>query len=185
MKKIAVVVGHNSRHQGAQAISPIDRSEYEFNSELAQLMLARSNDYAIEMRVFYREFQNSYTREILKVYTQVDAWGADYSTELHFNSAVFTASGSEVFSSGSQKSLQFATYTQNEIVQLFNRKGKTNRGVKIRKKGSRGYLSLVSGKAPAILVEPFFGSNRADVRLMQTLGSEKLAMAYLKAMEKL
>lgn len=185
MKKIAIVVGHNSKYQGAQAIAPIDRSEFDFNSELAQLMIAESPNYSVEVRLFFRKFQGSYTKEIQKVYAEVDLWGADYSIELHFNSAVFTAAGSEVFSSGSRKSLQFAALAQKELVFLFQRTGKTNRGVKVRRKGSRGYLSLVSGKAPAILVEPFFGSNRGDTKLMHSLGLQKLAEAYLTAMDKI
>lgn len=185
MKKIAVIVGHNPRKQGAPSIAPLGRSEFDFNSELAQLMLAKSSVYSFEMAIFYREYQKSYLKEIQKVYAEVDAWDADYSTELHFNSAVFTAWGSEVLSSGSRKSLVFANKTQEELVSLFDRSGKTDRGVKVRKKGSRGYRSLVTGKAAAIIVEPFFGSNRQDVQLMHALGLEKLAVAYLKAMEQL
>ncbi|MGB5819453.1 MAG: N-acetylmuramoyl-L-alanine amidase [Saonia sp.] len=185
MKKIAVVVGHNRRWQGAQAIAPINKSEFDFNSDLARIMMTDSVNYTLEIRVFYREYLGSYSKEIQKVYGQVDAWGADYSMELHFNSAVFTAAGSEVFSSGSQGSLQFARLAQKELVALFNRSGKNDRGVKIRRKGSRGYLSLVSGKAPAILVEPFFGSNRGDVQQIHSLGLQKLGEAYLKAMDAL
>lgn len=185
MKKIAVIVGHNPIKQGALSIAPLGRSEFDFNAELAQIMLAKSSTYSFEIAIFYREYQKSYRKEIQKVYEEVDAWKADFSTELHFNSAVFTALGSEVLSSGSIKSLAFAKKTQKELINLFERTGKTDRGVKVRKKGARGYRSLVAGKAAAIIVEPFFGSNRQDVRLMHTLGLEKLAEAYLRAMEQL
>ena len=156
MKKIAIIVGHNERSQGAQSIEPINRSEFDFNSELAEIMLAKACEFNVELKIFNREYQGSYTNEIIKVYGKVNDWNADYSTELHFNSAVFTVAGSEVLTSGSAKSIKFAELTQAELVKLFDRKGKTDRGVKIRKKGSRGYQSLISGRAPAIIVEPFF-----------------------------
>jgi N-acetylmuramoyl-L-alanine amidase len=185
MKKIAIIVGHNKRSQGAQSIEPIGRSEFDFNSELAEIMETKANNFQFEVKVFSREYLGSYRKEIKKVYKEVNNWDADYSTELHFNSAVFTVAGSEVLSSGSQKSINFAELTQKEQVKLFGREGKTDRGIKIRKKGSRGYLSLVSGKAPAIIVEPFFGSNRGETRQIENIGLEKLADAYLNAMDKL
>ncbi|MEK6155176.1 N-acetylmuramoyl-L-alanine amidase [Flavobacteriaceae bacterium 3-367] len=181
--KIAVVVGHNNKRQGAQAITPIDRSEFDFNSELASRMLDSAENYEVELKVFTRRYQGSYTKEIQKVYGEVNTWGAEFSMELHFNSAYFTAAGSEVFSSGTPGSLRFANLAQLELVTLFKRAGKTDRGVKVRKKGARGYLSLVSGRAPAILVEPFFGSNRSDVLKMHRMGLQPLAEAYLRAME--
>ena len=181
--KIAVVIGHNSKKQGAQAITPIDRSEFDFNSELATHMLVLAENYRMDVKTFTREYLGSYTKEIRKVYGEVNTWGADFSMELHFNSAYFTAAGSEVFSSGTPESLRFANLVQQELITLFKRSGKTDRGVKVRKKGARGYLSLVSGKAPAILVEPFFGSNRSDVRKMHQMGLPPLAEAYLRAMQ--
>lgn len=186
MRKIAVIVGHNQISQGAQSITPIDRSELDFNSELAQAMEQRASDFNVEIKVFHREHQGSYRREILKVYGEVNEWDPEYSTELHFNSSVFTVSGSEVLSSGSRKSLRFAQLTQDEMVNLFDRKrsNRGDRGVKTRRQG-RGALSLLSGNAPAIIVEPFFGSNRADCRRMNEIGIENLAIAYLTAMSKL
>ena len=185
MKKIAIIVGHNLKSQGAQSIEPINRSEFDFNSEVAALMVEKSSSYDFDLKIFNRQNRGSYSKEIKEVYKKVDDWNADYSIELHFNSAVFTVSGSEVLTSGSPNSEHFATLVQNEFVKLFNRTGTSNRGVKVRKKGSRGYLSLVSGKAPAIIVEPFFGSNRFDSTLINNLGIEKLAMAYLNAIDKL
>jgi len=185
MKKIAIIVGHNKRSQGAQSIEPIGRSEFDFNSELAEIMETKANNFQFDVKVFSREYLGSYRKEIKKVYKEVNNWNADYSTELHFNSAVFTVAGSEVLSSGSQKSIKFAELTQKEQVKLFGREGRTDRGVKIRKKGSRGYLSLVSGNAPAIIVEPFFGSNRGETRQIENIGLGKLADAYLNAMDKL
>jgi len=185
MKKIAVIIGHNPIHQGAEAIAPIGKSEFDFNSELANLIEQESINFPFEIELFYRKFKNSYTKEIKEVYKLVDLSKCDYSMELHFNSAVFTVSGSEVLSSGSKKSKHFARLIQKEQVKLFDRTKKENRGVKIRKKGSRGYLSLISGKAAAIIVEPFFGSNRKDCNLMHTIGTSQLAVSYLKAMDQL
>lgn len=194
MKKFAVIIGHNPTQKGAQAIEPIGKSEFDFNTELAGIMEAKATAFSIDLRVFHRPYvgpyrisgrsTGNYTQEIQQVYQQVDEWDADYSTELHFNSFSFTSYGTEVLSSGSEGSLRFAIISQAKMVALFGRDRIGNRGVKIRnKRGARGYLSLMSGRAPAIIVEPFFGSNRRDCQLMQDIGLEGLAINYLEAMQ--
>ena len=181
MKKVAIIVGHNERREGAQAIYPLNQSEFDFNNSVAKAMLQAARGHNLELKIFNRYYQRSYSREIREVYARVNAWDADYSTELHFNSGPFTAKGTEVLSSGSSGSLKLANATQDILCEVFQRRGRENRKVKVRRKGSRGYLSLVAGSAPAIIPEPFFGSNRADVRKMMSVGVEGLAAAYVRA----
>jgi N-acetylmuramoyl-L-alanine amidase len=115
------------------------------------------------------------------VYSEVNEWNPVLSTELHFNSYTFTAQGSEVLSSGTDGSVRFAQETQLELVRLFNRNRHGDRGIKIRNQKQRGGSSLFAGIAPAILVEPFFGSNRLECQMVDIVGKEALARAYLKA----
>ena len=157
MKKLAIVVGHNSHSPGAVR-SDTGESEFSYNSRLAGYMQQYGGP-DIEVRVFFREFVGSYTREIRKVYSEVDNWGADASIELHFNSAgTPDASGTETLTSGSAKSVTLAQEVQMHIVELL---GLRDRGIQVRNSRTkgRGYMSLVSGNAPAILIEPFFGSS--------------------------
>lgn len=182
MSKLAIIVGHNKRAQGAVAVSPINQSEYVFNAQVAKIMDAEAADFGLEVGIFYRDGKLGYSGQIAKAYREADAWGADLAIELHFNGAANkSARGTVTLSSGSAKSLRFASLAQDAMVALFGRIGKQDRGVKTRARGDRGGFSLVAGNAPAILVEPFFGSSTADCDLMDRKGRRAYARALLGA----
>jgi len=180
--KLAVVVGHTSSSPGACADSPISECEFPYNSDIAQKMESLSGQYGIICKVIFRQKGVSYKRQIQKAYGEVDAFGADISIELHFNSfSDPKAKGTETLSSGSNGSLQYARATQDEVHKIVKR---GDRGVKVRKIDERGGLSLHTGKAPAILVEPFFGSNKKDRQKAREIGKEGFAKAYLRGAQK-
>lgn len=177
--KLAIVVGHNARQQGA--VRPdTGESEFSWNSDLAKMILEEARAYpSLEVKVFKRTYGGGYRKEIERVYGQVDAWGADYSCELHFNSHVDpNATGSEVLTSGSRRSVKFANALQREFLDLLNLK---DRGLKVRNKG-RGGFSLIAGRAAAVLIEPFFASSRNGQRATDTPREKRaLARAILHA----
>jgi hypothetical protein len=77
--------------------------------------------------------------------------------ELHFNAFSATSTGTETL---------FATETGREVAAkvqaaMVSALGLRDRGLVHRSTG-RGADSLLSGKAPAVLVEPYFGSNPKD-----------------------
>lgn len=155
MKKIAIVVGHNKQSQGAVR-KDTGETEFSYNSRLAKYIKAASDN---DVEVFFRQKGGGYVAELARVYNDTDRWKADVTVELHFNSAgTPNASGTETFSSGSRKSLILAEEVQMEMVDEL---GLNDRGIKIRNSRTkgRGYRSLVLGDAPAILIEPFFGSS--------------------------
>lgn len=163
--KLAIVVGHNETSQGAVR-TDTHETEFHYNSDLAERIKDVLSDYDgyVDGKVFYRVLGGGYSEEIARVYNEVNDWGATASIELHFNSAGDPrASGTETFSSGSAKSLILAEEVQMEMVEAL---GLRDRGIKIRNSRTkgRGYLSLVSGNAPAILIEPFFGSSSIGQR---------------------
>jgi N-acetylmuramoyl-L-alanine amidase len=81
-----------------------------------------------------------------------------------------------MLSSGSTGSLRLARAVQKQVVSLLRVQ---DRGVIVRGPQDRGGESLFAGRAPAILTEPFFGSNRED--LARVTGAEDdLADAYLR-----
>lgn len=186
--KLAIVVGHNAKSQGAVR-SDTGESEFVYNSKMAKYMEEIAEDYDLDLKVFYRTAGGGYTAEIRRVYAEVDKWGADASIELHFNSAGDpTASGTETLTSGSPKSTILAQEVQMEMVETL---GLRNRGIIVRNERTkgRGYESLVTGKAPAILIEPFFGSGTKDRVASDEDGErKKIAEAILegavKAFEK-
>ncbi|MBY6055370.1 N-acetylmuramoyl-L-alanine amidase [Leisingera daeponensis] len=154
--KLAIVVGHNARAQGA--VRPdTGETEFRWNSHLAQLIEEEARLFPlITVETFFRTPAGGYRAEIERVYRAADGWGADATCELHFNShGSSSATGTEVLSSGSDSSLRFARALQGRMLVALNLK---DRGVKVRRTG-RGSESLISGRAPAVLIEPFFGSS--------------------------
>lgn len=155
--KIAIVVGHNIRARGAVSVD--GTSEFVWNSDLAEMI--REHDLNA-VRVFTRRRGGGYSAEIDRVYSEVDAWGADVSAELHFNgSSSANACGVLTLSSGSKGSLALAEQVHAKCLAVMER---PDRGVEVRGRHDRGGRSLWQGRAPAIMTEPFFGSNPEDWR---------------------
>jgi len=182
MKKVAIVVGHNERSQGA--VRPdTGETEYVYNGKIARYMESIADEYGLNAKVFYRTSRGGYTREINRVYEEADNWGADACVELHFNAAGNpNASGTETLSSGSRRSLRLAEEVQMELVDEL---GLRNRGVKVRNSRTkgRGYRSLVAGRAPAILTEPFFATSSIGRAASDSdLDRKKIGEAILEGM---
>lgn len=176
--KLAIVVGHNSQAQGAVR-GDTGETEYVWNSRLAQIMERLAPEFGIDLRVFRRVAGGGYRTEIRRVYGEVDQWGADASIELHFNgSSDPRATGIETLSSGTALSLRLAQAVQDEMIIAL---GLRDRGVKTVGGSDRGGASLIAGAAPAILVEPFFGSSpKGQAASDEGREQEALARAYLK-----
>lgn len=179
--RLAIVVGHNSESQGAVRTDS-GETEFRFNSRIAELVETFSRLYQdFEVRTFYRQAGGGYTREIRRVYAETDAWDADVTCELHFNGAADPrASGTETLTSGTPTSMRVALEVNNAMVAAL---GLRDRGVKTRRSG-RGSGSLMTGDAPAILVEPFFGSSPSDCKVMTSAGEEALARAIVRGVAK-
>lgn len=179
--KLAHVVGHNAQSQGAVR-KDTGVTEYIWNLGLSRLMEQEARHFPeIELKTFLRHPAPSYSHEIKRVYREVDAWGADASIESHFNSHMNPkATGTEVLSSGTAASLRFANAMQQEFLDLM---GLKDRGVKVRRDG-RGSFSLIFGAAPAILIEPFFGSSPHGLQATDEPHEKReLARAILRAAE--
>lgn len=155
MTKIALVIGHNARSQGA--VRQTDgRTEYDWCGDLAAAIRACSPGM---YEVFRRPAGRPYSTEIRETYAVVDAKGAAASVELHFNGGPTSASGTETLTSGSKGSRRLAGLIQPAMVQAL---GLRDRGIIARARNDRGGLSLHAGRAPAVLLEPYFGSNPTD-----------------------
>jgi N-acetylmuramoyl-L-alanine amidase len=174
MRKLAIIVGHNGEAQGAARVDT-GETEFVWNNSLARLIERLSSDFDIEVRVFFRVPGGGLKRELERVYREVDLWGADMSIELHFNGHHNpSARGTETLSSGTALSLRLAVNVQREMVASL---GLRDRGVKTVGRGGRGWRSLYSGKAPAIMIEPFFGTNADDCRAAD---QQTIALAVLR-----
>jgi N-acetylmuramoyl-L-alanine amidase len=177
--RVAVVVGHNSRAQGASGLPPISMSEYVFNTKVAAEMKEEAWHYNIVAETFFRPAGKPYVTEIAEAYAAVSSWRPDCAIELHFNSNGPSASRSEVLCRPNDSGTH--ALAENVLGSTVDLLGLPNGGVKIRNRGERGAASLFAlPHVPTILVEPFFGSNRGDCTKVASVGQEALALAYLR-----
>jgi N-acetylmuramoyl-L-alanine amidase len=177
MKKIAIVIGHNAKSGGAVLAVEPTTNECAYWSIWGKA-LAEYSDDNVQFEIFNRLPSISYKDEIKEVYGRVDAWGADLSIELHFNAANTAAKGAETLSSGSDGSMKLATIIQNRTAELLGLSEKENRGIKVVSKEQRGGPSVHYGQAPAVLLEPFFGSNPEDYKRFHALRLPYLKMLH-------
>jgi N-acetylmuramoyl-L-alanine amidase len=176
--RIAIVVGHNSKAPGAEAPNPIGMSEFDFNNRVADEMV-RLCPPELTLSKFNRFPSTSYNREIADVYAKVNAWKADASIELHFNSASPSATGTETLTGAGSESKKLGAFIQQAMLASL---GLRDRGAKVLTADDRGYRSIIAGSAPALLTEPFFASNSGDLAAAAKLGPTGFARMYLSGL---
>jgi N-acetylmuramoyl-L-alanine amidase len=168
--KLAIVVGHSKDKQGARAASPLNKTEYEYNLEVAEFVFRFAMDYGIFTRIFLRDKVG-----IVGAYKAVQDWAKDGDTvcvELHFNAFNKKAKGTEtLFDQEPSDSIELARAVHTEVIECFKRKGKDDRGLKLIDEG-RGAKSLAECKIPGCLIEPFFGDNPDEAYMGQKMKIE-------------
>jgi len=177
--KVALVIGHNPKNKGADIKAGINQFEYDFNGEIASIMLAKAWE-GLEMQRFYRKYLGSYSREISEVYGRVNAWNPDLILEMHFNSY---PGGDYSFMLYHHRSAR-----SKKLAGIFNETFCENTGFKSNQEnaaitpGGRGYQSLAKSKAPCILTEPFFENCPEHQELISEIGHEGVADIYLHSL---
>lgn len=165
--KLGVVRCHNERQRGAVS-SYLGQSEYDFFGAANRAFKDAVVGTTVDVEFFERRYDaRGYRAELVAAYAQADAWGADLTIEPHFNAASSaSASGTETLHcEHCEQSELFAHLAQGLMVQ---RAKLRDRGVKDRREGTRGYYTLVAGRAPAILTEfSFAGSNDRDAKVLK------------------
>jgi N-acetylmuramoyl-L-alanine amidase len=181
-KKLALIVGHNSKAKGAVRVDT-GESEYDFNRRVAGIAMeyARQNYPGLHVVKILRAPSDSVGDEIRTAYARADALGVDATIELHFNShGSKSARGRETLYSDTDAGLFLAIEIQMLTGAAFPEL--RDRGLKEVMSGERGWLSLTSGRAPAVIVEPFFGSNQGDCEMTKGPDAERrLAAAWIDA----
>jgi N-acetylmuramoyl-L-alanine amidase len=181
MTKVALIVGHNPVKKGASF--PHDGNkvyEYPFWVDFTEeIEHCFEDDKEVEIQTFFREDFNSFSTEIETVYSETDDWGADVTVECHFNSHTSKASGYEVLYV-SQRGKQIANVIDDSF-DVYLRKYK-DRNTKRITKGQRGYRNLTSGKAPAVIIEPFFAIDGED--FIDGESRELLKFAFIDFLKK-
>lgn len=162
--RLAVIIGHTKRAQGAN--SKILGSEYVYNTDLAHRIQKYAEGEGVQVSIFTRDKGG-----ISGAFKAALATKPHAIMELHYNAFNGKASGSEVlfsdnFDKAGVKELALAHLVSRAMASAL---GITNRGVKeIAKRGERGFHNLAqTTHVPGILLESGFGDNPNDAGRMK------------------
>ncbi len=177
--KIAVCIGHSRRgDDGAVSVSGV--SEWAFNNQVGDLLCAelRGRGHEEEKVALYES--SGYEEAMSWLGRRLRQSRPDVAVELHFNSAHAQARGHEwLYWQGSAKGKALADWFDA----VFDQDYPTlpSRGVLPRGRSDRGALFLRLTPCPAVICEPFFGSNATDWRMFGR-SPEMLAKSYAAAL---
>lgn len=151
---IALCVGH-SRPNDSGAYSVTGISEWDYNSELAEMIGDRLDD---PYKVYSTYKGSNYVSSMRWLSKKLDEDKVDTAIELHFNAATPKAEGHEwLYWHTSERGRLLSRALRDSFEDSFPQN--ISRGIKGRKKGSRGAMFLRSTSMPACIAEPFFGSS--------------------------
>jgi len=173
---IAICVGH-SRIGDKGAISVDGTSEHNFNSRIAYKLEAILCKRGIKSELFDKYDASSYGSAMSWIAYRIKLIGATIAIELHFNSAKPSANGHEFLywesSKGGRKLAKcFAESYQKNFPASTSRR---DNGLFPIGKSARGSQFLRKTHCPALILEPFFGSNKKE---WIAADPDKIAAAY-------
>lgn len=186
---IAICIGHSRKVRGrfdGGAYSPfLKRNEREFNIEVVNHLATMLASACIPHTVFDDYDGNGYGTAMEMLANRIKRAGCSHAIELHFNSATPTAHGHEW--------LYWRTSTKGKaMAQAFDEAFSEDyphhkpRGIKAKTSGDRGSTFLKVTHCPAIILEPFFGSNEEDASAFGGYhGPSRLAATYATAIRKI
>jgi len=157
---IAILVGHSrAGDNGAESI--VGEDEWSFNREVAgrAYTILRGAGYNVVLIDHYKG--NGYMNSVVWLGQRLRGLGAALCFELHFNSAAKEANGHEyIYYYTSLKGRDLAQCFSRAHTKIFPKS--KSRGIKAVDRSGRGSLYLRKTPCPAIICEPFFGSNIDD-----------------------
>ncbi len=173
----ALIVGHSKGDGGAVSW---DRktNEYQFNDALASKILGLVRPEICGVTLLHR------VGGYAKLPGRVNATGADFAVEMHFNDDGAPhpgkASGTEVlYFHRSEKGRLLAWVLQQKLVEALHL---PDRKTKPQRQDGRGGYLLYHTAMPCVIAEPFFGDNEGDFT-RATILNDALAAAYARAIE--
>lgn len=166
MKDYAIVVGHTADSKGACSNLGLP-CEWDYNMQVANKLADVADIYT------HKTYAKGYTSMVKETASRLNAHNYKVVIFLHYNSAGPTATGCEVLYY--YKSTKGAAYAKilNDLVS--SRMNMRNRGAKPLSNNDRGYGEVYYPKAVALIAEPFFGSNAADVAKFSGCGIDTYA----------
>jgi N-acetylmuramoyl-L-alanine amidase len=188
---IGICIGHSRRIAGRRdggAVSRAGWSEWAWNSGVAGHM-QKALHVAGQRTVIVDAYQGEgYDAAMRWLAGHLKSLGVVVAVELHFNFAGPTATGHEWLHwrgsrEGQRLAERFDARFAAAVPQL------QRRGLKERMPGrlappghnNRGWQFLGWTHCPAIIAEPFFGSNAEDVARVEAIGRREIGNAYALA----
>lgn len=164
--KVAVIVGHTIGADKGAYSAYLKKSEQPYNTEVANALKACApNMYD----VYTHKLQSYYERQKF-IAGVLNKQNYDLVIELHFNAASPAANGTEcLYYFSSTKGKKAAQTIAAGLAYTFDTTVRGDKGARaLSNKDDRGYWFVYLPKAPAIIVEPFFGSNPEALKFADT-----------------
>lgn len=180
---IAICIGHSrkisGRYDGGAYSEHLKINERDFNLKVATKLLASLTRKGIPSMLFDDYKGNGYGTAMMDVASQVRKAQATIAIELHFNSATPSATGHEwLYWHKSLKGNCIAKNFESAFKKMFP--SIRSRGIKPIGKMDRGGKFLELTHCPAVILEPFFGSNKEDCA---KISIDELVSAYTNAID--
>lgn len=181
--KVAICIGH-ARPNDSGAVSTQGTSEEVFNNKLARQLKDKLDSYGVDSEIIDYYEGNSYGSAMHWLAGHLQDNGFTLAIELHFNSYERTSRGYEYLywhtSKVSDKVAAIFQKTHGEFFQEEYDRGVEPLGDQAHE---RGLLFCKLTHCPAIICEPFFGSNPDEVsRYMNPKGMDRLSSMYALAL---
>lgn len=162
--KIAIGVGHSRKIKNridGGAVSVEGVNEWEYNRELAEKVEQELELLGHQVAIWDSYEGDGYESSMRWLADEIEEWGADAAIELHFNAATPDAHGHEwlYWHSSDLGMLLAASVNAKMIDEIPDLR---IRGIKPKRSGDRGSAFLRFTHCPALITEPFFGSNGDD-----------------------
>lgn len=161
--KIAVVVGHHEKSKGAYS-KYFKMREFDFYSKVAALL----NDVDV---YFYDPNISGYVTRVKTLAAQLNKIPYNLIIELHFNHFFDpSANGCETLYYFKSKNGKYYARLFSEVLNDYTGIKLRNGGLKaLANRRDRGFHAVFQPKAPVILIEPFFGSNKSDCDKIESI----------------
>jgi N-acetylmuramoyl-L-alanine amidase len=157
---VAILIGHSRGDGGALSTGGVN--EWTYNKRVGILAADLLSARGVEAVCIYSYAQASYATAMAHLAKHLRSIGARAAVELHFNSATPTARGNEwLHWHSSVAGRALAQCLDKSFQAAFPTS--LRRGLKpIAKPQDRGGLFLRGTHCPAVIAEPFFGSNAME-----------------------
>ena len=190
MVKLAIQAGHT---QGTGAVGVGNVQEHDYNLRVIAQMKKLSPVFGIRLLVTHRDPELGYSAAVRKTAESIKRFDADLCMELHFNSSSPAAKGCEILyycnsSRGERAAHCMADAMQPMLSDLdiplrgYNgaRSLWYNKADESKAYSNRGSYYVYATHCPALILEPFFGSNEREMALMSEQENiTNLARSYL------